>query len=322
MRKFGLIAGMVALFSGALVTFAACSGPIDESCVSDEDCADDEVCHTAEAECVVECTEEPDNCRDDEVCEELGNDGTKACLADDGGDAGGTDAGMDAGDANMTDGGGCSLGDCPDGEACNEDTGMCESQYELKYIQIKDTSDAACEDNDPGANLYAAKLMDSEANTLGWGYSVEYSGGAVAENNTHTQDGTVFAGSMPDLMEWGDENALCPTPQNGEKHREDSVVALGCGGAIVLSFHDDNGDPVALEEGHKIQISEYGEQCGGSSFGTSVSVCTSQNASNDILASWDSDAGTFATCDTAEVASGLGQYTFTIGSLPEEDDGS
>lgn len=324
MRKFGLIIGAFALFVSALATLGACSGPIDGStCVTNEDCPSGEVCHTSSAQCLVQCTEEGDSaCRSGESCQPA-SAGEKGCLPgeDDGDTGGGTDSGMDAGmDANMTDagdtgGGGCQLGDCPDGEVCNEDTGMCESQTAYRFLQIKDTSENDCSAEDPGADMYAAQVTDSSGKVLGWAESVAYNN--PSGSNTYTKDGTVFTGSKPELQEFGDENAMCPAPDSGKKFRKDSVLALGCGGALVVAFQKTDGDGrVELEEGYQVQVWEYGSQCGGTDDASKVSICTAQT-DGKFQANFNN--GNYATCDTGEAGSGLGAYSFTIESLPSID---
>ncbi|MFB6374804.1 MAG: hypothetical protein ABEN55_17160, partial [Bradymonadaceae bacterium] len=131
--------------------------------------------------------------------------------------------------------------------------------------------------------------------------------------------GKQFVDQIDDLLQEfdsGDGPAMCPAPSNGSKFRKDSVVALGCGGAVVVSFRDGDGNAVKLKEGQSIQVYEYGGQCGGSDDTSKVSICTSQSPSNDILAEGTDENGDYATCGTGEAGSGNGTYSFPISSLP------
>ena len=206
-----------------------------------------------------------------------GNNGTN-----NGGDAGTDDAGNNGTDAanngQTTDAG---------------NNGMPALQY---IVQIADTSsgDEACGVTDPGSDIAGVELQSETGDSLGWGEIVWDELGPEANDYADTG---IIDGQPADV---GADD--CPSDFN-----DTTVVALGCGGWILVEFKDSAGQPVGLDAtaGQQIRVYEYGGVCStGSTDDTyDVSICT------DTMAARGGEAGS---CTETIVSGGSGVTTNAV----------
>jgi hypothetical protein len=222
--------------------------------------------------------------------------------------------------------------DCPDNQVCDTsgEMGECipiEDDPEYTFVQIKDMGADAheentCSEDDPGADMFAAQLLDSEGNNLGFGRTIDFN--EQGDNNVYTNASTVFDGNDPGLMEFTNDNdntAMCPAPQEGSKFREDSVVSLGCNGALVLAFQNDEDNDEALEAGQQLQLREYGGQCCASPDACpdeyfNATICSAESA-DEIVGQSTGPDGNFPTCDNTTVFGNNGARGDAIGTIEE-----
>ncbi len=234
--------------------------------------------------------------------------------------------------------------DCDEaeGEVCNTevDPNECvstEPEPEYTFVQIRDQGaerhdEDTCDAEDPGSDLFAAELLDSEGSNLGWGAHI--ASNLEGANNIYTDVDTVFDGTAPDLADFSregdDETNQCPAPggDDNSKFRSDTIVSLGCNGAIVLAFENDEGEDATLEAGQQLNIHEYGAQCCATEGAcpaeyVTATVCSAESE-DDIIGQGTDDNGNFPTCDNAEVVSGSGLASGTIGesALPTDEEGN
>ena len=228
----------------------------------------------------------------------------------------GDGATADAGDAGA---GECRDFDCPGEQVCGEAGGCVEPSTELAWLQIKDMNDEDCDAADPGADLFAAELTDGQGGHLGWGELT--ADNLEGRQNRYVRSTEVLDGREPDFTAGSSRSNHCPASKDGSKFRHDSVVSLGCNGAVVVSFTAPDGETVPLERGQQVHVWEYGAQCCASNSCSpepvQASICATDDALSDIVAAGTDDNGDFPTCDTGEVASGTGYWSATIPRLPE-----
>jgi hypothetical protein len=291
MKTFRQLLGILLLVVASAGLVVAC-GDEAEECLDDNDCAAEDACNFETGECAFKCSGDGD-CLDDEVCTTR-DDGEGICVFDDTGNGGGgcqsdDDCPADgelcdffsgecaqecaSGDECPTgfacferdgeDGNVCapdacdSNDDCTDNQFCNDD-GLCEDEaQQYNFLRIEDvsdpSSDAACvnpSDDDPGSDLYGV-LLEKDDGSQYWA-EVHYDG-IVTDGNLKT-DTSRIDGTPPGLD--ADE---CP-----DVGFDDGVVALGCGGELIVGFWDsDNDDWVPLENLDSVTVFEYGPACNG-----------------------------------------------------------
>lgn len=334
MKKFQLIFSALATVALVGIGLSGC-GDLDE-CENDGDCPGTEACYTGgltntcETSCGTEENPDPGACDAGEMCVDANESGNlQACVAS--GTGGDNDTGMGADTGMDMDGGDVECmenDDCPgENNICNPQ-GMCEmisTQNEHYFVQFKDVTldqkpgeeAAACEGNsadDPGSDIFAIELQDSDGNNKGWAFYVANAN--AGSTNTHTNFATVFDGSEPTLMSMNGEQCV--------DFGTDTVASLGCqNGMMVAGFKTgpDAQDFVALEEGDQIVVHEYGDQCGGSDVDVlNAQVCTNQ-AATDFQGLGDI-SGDYPSCDNMSLGSGGGVFTLPVTSLPAFDNGS
>lgn len=205
--------------------FVAC-GTEATDCTLDGDCAEGQAC---EAQVCVDICESDADCAEGQVCEAGVNTASMVCKAG------------DTGTNNTTN------------NSTNNGTTNNGEEPTLYYVAaIQDTSAGeACEEADPGSDIFAVALETITGETLGYGSLVWEEFGPEANEYQNT---SIFDGSAPSL-----EADDCPSDFNA-----DTVVALGCGGWIAVEFWDSEGNKIALDAtaDQQIRVYEYGGQCG------------------------------------------------------------
>lgn len=347
MKNFRLVLGTLLAVTLAGAGLTGCGEvddgqpPAEDECTSDSDCDGDDVCWTGGEvnECVVNCTP-PDNtnaCKDFEVCVDANDlSQQKGCvdesrfddgdtgIADDGGMG---DAGMDGG---MGDGG---MDECETADDCPGEDNICvDGQCEMtqtpsvRFIQLKDVTldvdpDAeadACEGSaasDPGSDVMAVRLRDSQGNHKGWANYVTNDN--QGSSNTHTMYGAVLDGDAPTFNPDMDETCV-------DDFSTSSVVALGCdNGVLAVGFHNEDDEYVEIEQGDQITVYEYGEDnCGGTPVDKlNVKLCTTQSASM-LQDTSPNQEGDYGACDTMSLGQGGGVVSVTADPLPDLGGGS
>lgn len=286
MRQKYWYLGSICTVAMTVASILACGGDpsLQEECVLDDDCSFG-VCDTETGFCVETCQSDSE-CPRGEICDVRPNaPGTtdKVCQAD-------------PNNNNNNNNNQCQDNeDCNAGEACVN--GSCvptTPQEEIyRYIMIEDTSSGSnsCESRtanglkDAGSDIFAVELLDSQGQVIGYGEAIDYKQGS---GEVDTTDFGIFDGNPRNV-----DQRQCPaaTPDNSS-FRVDSVVSLGCGGYLLLSFKGANGRPVNLANGMEIFVGEYAPICnknGGSSTGSdryTVNVCTdTESAANQDVRS-------------------------------------
>ncbi|MFB6373169.1 MAG: hypothetical protein ABEN55_08645, partial [Bradymonadaceae bacterium] len=152
----------------------------------------------------------------------------------------------------------------------------------VNYVRLQDITsgetgscNSSISSGDPGADVFGVELRDSDGNTIGWGKTAT-SNLADKSNNDFKNTG-VLSGSKPDLS--GGENGMCP------KFSNSTILALGCGGSVTVSFQDSEGNQVELKNGQTIVVYEYGQQCGssGDSQYVKISGCPAGTEQKDFI---------------------------------------
>lgn len=228
--KRKLVGCLLVLFSSTGL-LAAC-GAEDEDCETVEDCADGQVC-TDDGVCEDEQVEE--GCTDNAQCTE-------------------------------------------EGEVCNLDTGLCELEDKDPVyftVLIKDVSEgASCGDTtwdfkSPGSQITYVRLENAETNEI-----AAY-GTAIAANIEGESDFTdyeaVLNGEEPAMTDEAGKENYCvateastredgTTPVSNAGFRQDSGVAIGCGGELYVTFKKD-GNAIALDDSFTVRVGEYDGFC-------------------------------------------------------------
>ena len=170
---------------------------------------------------------------------------------------------------------------------CDSTTSTCVDGSTLRptVLQIRDessgeacTSVAMNNQRDPGSDIVFAELRDGTGQTLGY---ARYLGDAIRiEDNDFVGLPSWFEnGSSPSLL--GDD---CPAEGADGYLSDDTVVTLGCGGALFVQFVDADGAPLPLRTGYQVVVSEYGPRCsqtGATDDGAdryAVGLCTDADA--------------------------------------------
>lgn len=291
MKTFRQLLGILLLVVASAGLVVAC-GDEAEECLDDNDCAAEDACNFETGQCAFRCASNGE-CLDDEVCDtNVRDDGQGICVADEAPVEGCQSDAECPADGELCDfvtgecAQECASGDeCPDGFACferdgadgnicapdvcdNDDEcadgqfcnadGLCEDEEDMyHFLRIEDVSDPSNDDacvspsnDDPGVDLYGI-VIDKADGTQHWA-EIHYDG-IITDDNLRT-DTSLIDGTPPGLD--ADE---CP-----DGSFNDSVLALGCGGEIIVGFWDSaNDDWVALEDGDSVTVFEFGPTCGG-----------------------------------------------------------
>lgn len=284
MKRFQNLLGMFLVVVASAGLFVAC-GDDDTSCLSDDDCGTGELCNFETEECAFDCSDDPDICATGETCADRTEETGSICVEDDtnndpnnepeceiSDDCEGEQVCEDNACVDP-----CEVGDCAEGFACNTDTGICEEETgpsgDFRFIRVLDDSAGAdaCEpsDNDPGSDLYGIELITDDGNF--WA-EVENADGIVTDSNDFADADTILDGNPPGLD--GD----CP-----EGTFSDSVVALGCGGDVIVEFRDANDDPVFFSAGDQVVVYEFGATCGGSDVDEYLTEVCTTTSEDDIF---------------------------------------
>jgi hypothetical protein len=270
---------MIALTAASIL---ACGGPGfgEVECDFDDECGVGEVCDDDRGVCVDTCRNDQD-CRSGEAClprRSSPNSGVTVCQS--------------APTTNNNN----NNAQCVENEDCEFDelciNGTCtptqQPQNIYRYIQIRDVSSGrdACEGSraaglrDPGSDIFSATLLSGTGEVIGYGLVVDFVQGQHPNDFTFTG---FLDGSPPNLDE-----STCPAPDaSGVRFRTDNVVALGCGGSLVLGFQGSNGQLVNIQNGMQIAVGEYASICNradGSLTGADryeVYVCTDTDSASN-----------------------------------------
>jgi hypothetical protein len=246
---------LVATLTGGMFTLSGC--PEETDCTVDADCATGETCNTETSTCEV------GGCADDAACTTAG----ELCFGED--EAAGT-LGECRAPAD------CSEAANPNefcnaataGQVCNLTSKMCEVPAptdEYRYILIKDVSTgaAACDSNpaaggsDPGSDIMWAILNDGQGQEVGYGKSAKFEAGTSdGDANTYNKPETVLTGESPAI-----DADLCPAEVDNKRFRDDSVVALGCGGKLFVEFIGTDMMTTLVEDGFSVEVGEYAAFC-------------------------------------------------------------
>ncbi|MFB6373711.1 MAG: hypothetical protein ABEN55_11530 [Bradymonadaceae bacterium] len=223
-----------------------------------------------------------------------------------GGDIGDTTAG-DADAAGDTSQPPCrSDGQCPGNAVC--EMGDCRF---YRFVQIRDLTrdkssqaDTACGEDSAGSDLFQLELRGPFGRVLGYGQATA----AKLKATANTDAGNVFDGVANSLED--NDGALCPSGGFGA----DSVVSMGCGGAMVVGFFDGAGNIVNLATGQRLVVHEYGDQCCSQDCPEEyyqIRICNAQSP-NKFQQGMVDDQGNYPTCDTAIVGSGSARSRITL----------
>ncbi len=303
---------------GILLVATACSGLIvacgetaANDCLTSEDCAPDERCNLVSGECAFACDSDDECELDGEICDTDAGDGGGVCVLEEEPDNNNnepectSDADCDeaAGETCDTDTGMCVGGDTPEcaddtecgaSEFCTED-GTCERLFGYARItDVSDTSDdSLCGDDldDPGSDIFGVELRGADGESSFWADNVyDFD---ITHTGTLADAESVLTGDAP-----GIDADNCP-----EAGFSDSVVALGCGGSVIVEFLDDSDQAVDILPGDDIVVYEYGSQCNN----------------NDVQDEWTievceltSDAATGSCDNPVELGSGEGFATVGV----------
>lgn len=260
--------------------------PVEEQeCTSDDDCdehyycdieEDEEegVCEHTGGECMVG---EDDQCAEGFVCHPV----------DDADDDNGNDDDNDNNDDNGND----------DDNGNNDDNGeeydgVCTHPDDLPNYYTVLIEDATAQEGDDdrctdetydwetaGAKIFDVVLLDGDE-VVGHGVFSDYVDGINQNLSSVTNAEDIFDGEDPDYTDEG--YGICPDwdedmerfdgTDNASTFSFNNLVALGCAeetddgdfedpGFLAVYFEDDDGEPVALEDDHEVEVYAYGVQC-------------------------------------------------------------
>ncbi|MEC9442304.1 MAG: hypothetical protein VYE40_14455 [Myxococcota bacterium] len=288
------------------ISILACGGTGTqggEACTFDDECSAGFVCNEFN-ECEAGCNTDSD-CPVGSVCVERQNNSPGGLC-----DAGGSVNNFNPNNFNPNN----TNAGCSTNEECTADVdgvcidGACEypdNQSMYKVIMIQDTSEgeAACSPNtsDPGSDLIAVTLSDSNGQTLGWGEAVNQNLGE-GDNNDFISPGRLD-GNPQSLA-----SGQCPN----EAFDDSGVYSMGCGGWITIKFSDAQGVPLDITQGSIIEVYEYGGFCA-----RSMSNDSEGADEYEVLLCTDSASalnGSEASCDyyiSSGETKGLGQFEVT-----------
>jgi hypothetical protein len=303
MKTFQRLLGILLVTVASAGLMAACGETANNDCITSEDCADGDVCNLDTETCGFSCTAGNGDCLDDEICDTDATSGDGGVCVIDGTTEPECTADADCDTANgetCNADGVCEGGDTPActensdcdeaaGEFCNP-AGECETPgADYPFALISDVSEdipALCGNSDPGADIFAVELV--KGGTSFWAQFESVAGIETAGNDEASPVG-IIDGQPPGLTD------DCPESFSG------NVVALGCGGSMVVSFINDAAETQFIEGGDTITVYEYGAQCNNGAADQddwSVSICeaSSDAASNEC-------AGEVAVGDGTGIAS-------------------
>ena len=151
----------------------------------------------------------------------------------------------------------CDLQD-PAGPVCAE-----EPSYSWILIQDVSAGVQACDTSLPGTDLLGVKLVDNAGNLLGWGAAGPE---GIVGSTSFDPMGNLYQDAGARLN--GQANGFgpgqqCPDPGVLLGDLMPEPLALGCLGWILIEFHDTNGTPIRIRRGSRIEVLEYGVNCGG-----------------------------------------------------------
>lgn len=157
-----------------------------------------------------------------------------------------------------------------------------------RFVLIRDvTEGVGCQTADPGSDLAFVALEALDGEVLAWG-SVVHAELVLQGNDFASWDH--IDGQPPS---YGGDS--CPDFDPG------NVVALGCGGAIVVEFPQGGGATDLVSGQGQVRVAEYGGQCDGG---------TADDAYEVMLCPGQSDP-TDANC-TVRLGEGQGEKVFGI----------
>lgn len=251
----------------------------EEGCTTSEDCAEGQTCNVNSNTC----EETSSSCSDDTACMGngeycLGEGDNKVCRMPT--SCGELDASISASYcANQLSGFNAEKEIAFCDTTTDADTPTCQSKDKLEYrvISVTDFSnlqadgsvdDAMCITSvtpqgvkDPGTDLISVSLLDADNETIGFAKAVEFEVGTGAPDFVDFE--TIFDGIARPASDF---TGVCPARKEvgGEnlKFREDSVLTLGCGGALYVEFLGSDGNVVLIDPAtHKIEVTEFGPYC-------------------------------------------------------------
>lgn len=148
--------------------------------------------------------------------------------------------------------------DCPVNHSC--DDGECvqgPSGFNTVLIEDRtfDQASTRCNDNVDDYDTAGAKIMWVAL----WqgGASPSYATAHDWEDGQNAQFGDyaeVINGTDPGFVK-------CPGTEGDSPFNEGEVVAMGCGGWLLVRFYDNTGNVIDLYEGDDIAVGEFGPQC-------------------------------------------------------------
>jgi hypothetical protein len=144
------------------------------------------------------------------------------------------------------------------GTVCDMATKRCAAQpaESPRYVMIQDMSmGASCDSmtegglRDAGSDITYIELYDKFDEIAGYGRAVRY---AQGDGGVDTTSAGIFDGAARPL-----ESDGCPAGGLSQQ----SVVSLGCGGALFVEFIGAGGGAVKLVSGFHVRVGEYGPYC-------------------------------------------------------------
>ena len=290
------------------LSILACGGGLGNSgggtpCTLDSDCSADQVCSQSDNVCQYTCVDDSECYLGEQCLPRGGNAVGNTCQvsSDDNSTTNNTTTNNTT-TVECTVNEDCIAGDlegvCIDG-VCDYPTP--DTTY--NWILISDTSAGAeaCDNTDPGSDIMGVRLLDEQGQLVGWGSAGNDQQGTGEDMNKYPT--TVRLDGQPH----GLTSLECPDGRLSELSPE--PFSLGCGGWVLIEFYDSVGTPVAITERSRIEVLEYGSNCGGS-----------DADSYDVLLCTDSEearGGSDASCST-ELGMGLeGFGSISVSSLPQ-----
>jgi hypothetical protein len=242
----------------------ACGDNAEDDCLTSEDCAAEERCNLDEGVCAFACADNGD-CLEGETCDTAAGDGGGVCVSDGTGGNNGPQCTVDEDcldDETCEDGTCVVAGDeCTTADDCEGDDicvdGACElpaTQYTAARIaDVSQDIPALCDNTDPGADIFAIELSRTDAQGNSESYYARFinTDNIVTEGNDQDSPAGIIDGDAPDFT------GQCPEGFSG------NVVALGCGGSMLVAFVNDAepADIQSIQDGDTITVYEWGAQC-------------------------------------------------------------
>lgn len=254
MKEFQKWLGILLVAIAASGLIVAC-GDDEESCIADEDCSTGSICNFATETCAVECTSNAGACiTGEEVCQKRSTDDRLICIAT---TTPGTNNGPGPGPGpGPTDE--CTYDtDCTGTDVCVSGVCMPKAQPAYKLVKVRDSSASCTADGkDPGSDIFGISLTKGGNEYFGKVISANILG----SNNEHDDPDSILDGTPPAF------SGACPEKFKG------NVVALGCGGDVVVKFSNAQGQQLDIDSGDSITVFEWGQQCTGGTPGDAWTV--------------------------------------------------